>query len=506
MATLKRTDSNNMKGAPPRSCIACTEGESTIKLLRPCRTCDADYCVDCLIDMFTAATTDKTRMPPHCCNLIQLHAILEDLSEDQARDYRAKFEEWIAPVKTYCPSPKCSKFISEKRVPNEFGEAPSLNSILRDLVQKMTTKPAARFFRGEMDITQLPGYTCLVKHPIDLNMIQSHIDRYKSVSDLTKDISLIVSNAREYNGDGHPVTEAAHELFSNYVEGISNATNRLIVAKAVPRIFACPSCHVSICVSCKQVEHGEAQCDTSAADHELAMLQTFGYKRCPRCKAGIKRMFGCSHMQCHCGAHWCWWCQRTLELCDGTCDEQAFDEDEEDDNDSEEDNPERGGISRDVLNVLPGRNAGEADLARTEDAPGTTTDDRIVNLDAGDERRWGDGEYDFGEEPEEPFVQIWSCHHSFRLYKAPPDDGYLRGNLDRIECNRCFVRVEAQNPLTDEVARKKQRKMVRAKGALLAIDDDIGAVTTGKEAWECSGCHVVVCVECRHKYKQSQTP
>lgn len=30
-------------------------------------------------------------------------------------------------------------------------------------------------------------------------------------------------------------------------------------------------------------------------------------------------MYGCSHMQCTCGAHWCWWCLRSIDECQGDC-------------------------------------------------------------------------------------------------------------------------------------------------------------------------------------------
>ena len=244
MASLKRTDSKTLKETPPRSCVACTETEDNTKLLRPCRTCSSDYCVECLIDMFTAATTDRARMPPHCCSLIQIHTVLGQLTFQQAKEYRAKFEEWITPVKTYCPAPTCSTFISERRVPAkvEDSDACSLHSILGDIVSNVLKNPSARFFRGEMDMTLLPEYTTVVKRPIDLNTIQGHVGQYKTLNDLTNDMQLIVSNAKQYNKEGHPVSDAANELFSNYIEEISNATGRLLSLKASQTLFACPEC------------------------------------------------------------------------------------------------------------------------------------------------------------------------------------------------------------------------------------------------------------------------
>ncbi|KAJ4989273.1 dihydroxyacid dehydratase [Stagonosporopsis vannaccii] len=31
-------------------------------------------------------------------------------------------------------------------------------------------------------------------------------------------------------------------------------------------------------------------------------------RECPACKVGVQKTYGCDHMKCHCGAHWCWAC------------------------------------------------------------------------------------------------------------------------------------------------------------------------------------------------------
>ncbi|KAK3713036.1 hypothetical protein LTR37_008721 [Vermiconidia calcicola] len=492
MATLKRTDSKPLKEQPQRSCIACTETDT--QLIRPCRTCESDYCVECLVDMFISATIDRTRMPPHCCHLIQIHTIIGHLSTDQAKAYRAKFEEWITPVKTYCPSPTCSAFVSERRVPTidtaTPAAAPTLPSLLQDVVKTVNGSPHARFFRGELPIDQLDGYSAVVKHPMHLDMIQTRLSasRYQSINDLTYDMKLIVSNAREYNGASHPVTMTAENLFHRYLEEISDATARVIELKTLlpaPIMFACPACHIAICSSCKQIEHGDAPCDTSATDHEIAMLATFGYKRCPRCHAGVKKMYGCSHMQCTCGAHWCYYCQKSINECDGSCEERALEDDEdEEDYDSEEEGVIEQRLdqldedARGIMRRLDAQGAPQVQITADATAPAVVapvpaavptsapaaaapsipaTDNRIVNLDAGGGRHWADGELDFGDEPEEDsYSQVWSCHHNFDTFTAPPSAKFNYGDLDRMECNRCFQQVEAQRSTV-----KKKRRLVR---------------------------------------------
>ena len=473
--------------------------------------------------MFVGATKDISMMPPKCCTLLQIHTVLGYLTFDQAKAYRAKFEEWITAVKVYCPSPTCSAFISEQRVP-AIGEAatttrpsPSLSSILGEVLANVIKTPPSRFFRGEMDITQLAGYATVVKRPMHLGIIQDQLatSRYKSVDDLTKDMRQIWTNAKEYNGELHPVATAAEQMFGAYLLEISTAMGRLISAAAAPLpvpLFTCPKCHIGICTTCKQIEHAGSPCDTSIADHEIAMLQTFGYKRCPRCKAGVKKMFGCSHMQCVCGAHWCYWCQRSLEECDGTCDGREDDDEDEDDYDSE--------LDEEALEEREGHEAhpqgppqrppppAPRDRDHTLNPIRPPTDTRIVNLDAGGLRRWAEENVDFGEEPEdEPFAQVWSCHHSFETYKTPPDDGINRGDLDRMECNRCFERVEAVRPPSKIMPPKKRRRPITQAGRkdLATVLDEVLVVgETERAGWECTKCRVLVCVSCKNKYQADQ--
>jgi hypothetical protein len=268
-----------------------------------------DYCTGCLAGMFTDPIKDNTRMPPRCCNLIQIHTVLgNDLFPDnEAEAYREKFEEWITPVKTFCPSPTCSAFIPDRKLPNSTStstatsDMPSLQSVLSEVLEEVTKTSPARFFRAAIDESQAPNYYQIVTTPMDLSIIRKRLlsSHYRKADDLTNDMRLIVTNAREYNGDKHPITKTAVQFFDRYFEEVSKAMDRLIgsfCVAGVETMFACPTCHIAICTLCKQIEHTGAPCDTSAQDHELAMLETFGYKRCPRCKAGVKKMFGCSHM------------------------------------------------------------------------------------------------------------------------------------------------------------------------------------------------------------------
>jgi len=75
----------------------------------------------------------------------------------------------------------------------------------------------------------------------------------------------------------------------------------------------------------------------------LELLKSWGYKRCPHCKAGVRKMYGCTHMKCLCGYHFCWHCLQSLQACEdeGCTQEEAV----EDDNDEYSDD---GGIDEDT--------------------------------------------------------------------------------------------------------------------------------------------------------------
>ncbi|KAK1815852.1 hypothetical protein LTR12_009737 [Friedmanniomyces endolithicus] len=485
--------------SPPRSCIICTEPSEDL--------------------IHTAA----------------LDVRLED-------DYRAKFEEWITLNKTYCPSPACSAFIPERLLPLEEpkGATISLASILTQLVTAVSESPAARFFRGELPITELPGYTEVVLHPMDLGMIQSKVQAlsYSSTTDLTKDMLLIVKNARLYNGPEHPIAKTADQMLEKYLSELSKRIDKLVLIASRANKgdhVICPKCHIAICVKCKQIEHSINPCDPSVQDHELAMLEQFRYKRCPVCKHAVKKMFGCPFMQCVCGAHWCYYCQRSIDECDGVCDEQAAMEDmEEEEEDEEEgygDDDEDGleQLAEMRRNLLASEAMARVNKAAAPAPPATTVPSApdttplaptqrlntgVVDLDAGGARRWAGADEDFGDEPDEHKYQLWSCPHTFVTFTAP-DDGYDHGDLDRMECNKCYNHVHTHPTKASAsdigVKLSMQRLEVCAAklskawgGAGVPLDEEAGsgaACVEATVAMECKWCRLLVCWPCQEKLR-----
>ncbi|KAI7487480.1 hypothetical protein KC351_g2640 [Hortaea werneckii] len=291
-------------------------------------------------------------------------------------------------------------------------------------------------------------------------------------------------------------------------------------------IFPCPTCHVAICTKCKQIEHGMRPCDTTARDEELAMLQQFGIKQCPNCKQAIRKMFGCSHMQCRCGAHFCYHCLLSVRDCDGSCDryDEEFSGQDYDATTGTEASQEsqiqsqqqqqaegsgdadiivdiqvaRDGIAPNLTTSHPteavpesetkgdpnyglqSRHAGQHDSTASEMAP--------VNLDAGGSVRWEDSGLDFGSEPDDntAYHQIWSCLHDFVEY-LPIEDGFNHGREDLMECNRCFQRVA---PATLPGTHIGGLKVTPG-----AVEDYI--IKVDNRAWECLMCRLVTCTRCK---------
>jgi hypothetical protein len=137
-------------------------------------------------------------------------------------------------------------------------------------------------------------------------------------------------------------------------------------------ITNCPQCSTMICLTCKKDAHNGSPCQLDE-DPAIAQLRKFGYKRCPRCGYGTRRMWGCSHMKCVCGAHWCWSCERNFAVCDalGGCDDyEEEDEDPEtDDEHAEHDEHDKHAVedANEAQNMDPVITEAGAEGKQTED-------------------------------------------------------------------------------------------------------------------------------------------
>lgn len=354
----------------PQCLICCTDlperdDLSYVKeVVRPCRSCNSEYCASCIKKMFVDACKDMARMPPRCCMQIQLHHARPHLSTDEANLFRAKYEEWSTPKPFYCPVPVCSSFISARLLP---------------------------------------------QHTKDKQRVDS------------------------------------------------------VIGTPTPEIFECPTCDAGICLECRQPAHPCSICSMNefGLDVETAeLLKSWGYKQCPKCGHGLRRMFGCSHMECRCGAHFCWRCLENYDECGGGCYGDEDDEDEDDEDEFESD--VESDISEDIHPVDEAMNAANATTemstvnVETPQADLATLPQNIPlprNLDGGGARRWAGTILDFGDEPSNDFQdRTWDCRHEFTEYKITLSLA-LTSQTTEMECVRCWSTIHPQLRLpysTDE--------------------------------------------------------
>jgi hypothetical protein len=76
----------------------------------------------------------------------------------------------------------------------------------------------------------------------------------------------------------------------------------------------CPKCSKTFCNCCdiipyheKQLCHGPVKLQDESI---LQILRETNAKLCPNCKDAVQLRDGCDHIQCRCGQHWCFRCER----------------------------------------------------------------------------------------------------------------------------------------------------------------------------------------------------
>lgn len=242
------------------------------------------------------------------------------------------------------------------------------------------------------------------------------------------------------------------------------------VGTPTSQTMACPKCETNLCTGCRSVAHAGAPCEQLefGIDKETAeLLKLWGYKRCPKCGNGVKRMYGCSHMECRCGAHFCWVCMQGSEECDRGCyEEDDYDSDEEPDQES--DNEQPGPESQPSENSEPSVVAEEAisgeasvqlaestettqDVQKPEESttpaePPPQPTPRFRNLDGGSARYWEGQDLDFGHEPTDyDQDNHWDCTHTFETAKISLVES-LRNAPAAIgmECMKCWSPIHPE--------------------------------------------------------------
>ena len=238
----------------------------------------------------------------------------------------------------------------------------------------------------------------------------------------------------------------------------------------------------------------------------------------------VLKMYGCDHIRCRCGAHWCWSCERSIDICfSNPCQAQLDDGiDPDPDTDDEEDVAEAenrttttcpvdGGpyelptpselalahanqtVVEGTVLVLPAPRPLPAEFAEmgamnpmacqirdqvpppTAAAPVQVATTVEENLDDPDEHDWEFQDMDFGAEPTDERWDVWGCAHKCRRFSQEDvHEKWLK--IEDLECQNCFEHVQPH-------------------GQGGADDDD--TKLTQRLAFICKKCSVIFCGACR---------
>ena len=511
---------------PCHICIGLETPENPFS--HKCENCKQSICANCIISMFRQACKDESLMPPRCCYVIQLSSALPYLTNEEIDLFKLKYEEWSTPNRVYCPVKTCSTFIPKDYMTGSWGWGRSLaktvggvwvceNSPTRLLLPGKIEICPKQLESGKKHLTPNLSNRTTTEVAVDTSTSENiHatssaigkecrtkvLDRESSNEDVyfrvacaakgrgrkTQSFDRESSKKNEFPTAGS-VKAKEHErnishrksfnctLFPLSTESSANRaweikpprTSATSIANGYQRMFPCRSCQVMICLRCKQLAHPESRKCPITKDPEFeALLSKWNIKRCPKCSQGIRLMFGCSHIQCRCGANWCWFCQQPIVECRrGDCTEAGRREEAWTDEE----------LSRTV-----GRN----------DAMGGRNNE---DLDQGWD--WDERAMDFGVEPLGR-GHGWGCTHHWIV-------------ADEVGiCHQCFqvIPITATDPKVAKPDDGSETLITEASDRPLHGEVKSGQAEEKGLVFQCANCRILSCNECkgeRHNRHERQT-
>lgn len=457
-------------------CLVCCENR--VPPAYACGDCKGSICVSCLTDMFRRACKDESRMPPRCCNAIQLSSALPHLTPEEIELFRSKYEEWSTPHRTYCSVKTCSAFISKIYMEQswKWGSiiaqktqgrwyCPSCHKSLTLLDEGVDEKELSEPANDEDSIIAFSlsdgtdGSHICQNHPSDAELLE--VVRRRNQKALAAGIPVEDNDTLV---DGIPGTFDCAEtekhiwfLRPQSAEGM-NAQRRL----SCQALFPCSSCKSLLCRLCKQLAHSQfPRCGTPKDQALERHLKRLKIKRCPKCGHGIRWMHGCSDIKCRCGAHFCWFCRSPLEEC-----------------------RRKGCTAR-------GRQEGrfmEHDFLMKYGDPAAMGGMNHRDFDSGWD--WGEREMDFGEEPgESEHGNVWGCQHR---WAATEESGI---------CHDCFeiVPASASGPMAANPDDVGKDSTAEANDTLHQGGVEGGQAGHARHVFQCVNCRILSCNRCRSK-------
>ncbi|KAF8962904.1 hypothetical protein BDZ97DRAFT_1662417 [Flammula alnicola] len=117
----------------------------------------------------------------------------------------------------------------EKKIPRPVKLKP-LKEVLSKLIGQLKKKDDYAFFLHPVDVTNVPGYSDIVKHPMDLGTMTDKVNRgkYRSLEDFASDFRLVTMNAKIFNPPGSIYYTEADRLEVWGLDHISKAASTVI--------------------------------------------------------------------------------------------------------------------------------------------------------------------------------------------------------------------------------------------------------------------------------------
>ena len=72
---------------------------------------------------------------------------------------------------------------------------------------------------------------------------------------------------------------------------------KYIVGDPDSKIVVC-ECGTKICFLCRNEDHPKRSCEDMLDKGYKDYLKQKGVQRCPKCKSGVEKDYGCNHMTC----------------------------------------------------------------------------------------------------------------------------------------------------------------------------------------------------------------
>ncbi|KAJ3778677.1 hypothetical protein FB446DRAFT_712707 [Lentinula raphanica] len=109
-----------------------------------------------------------------------------------------------------------------------------LKEVLAKLIVNIKKKDSYGFFLTPVDLEQVPGYTDVVKEPMDFGTVSNKVARrkYRSLDDFANDIRLVTSNAKLFNPPGTIYYTEAEKIESWALDHIEKAAATVIQYEA----------------------------------------------------------------------------------------------------------------------------------------------------------------------------------------------------------------------------------------------------------------------------------